>query len=197
MLWQGLKPDWNFSYTLLLTRNVCNRVRTTFSRTLDMKGSLEIGLKLERRGGIKILLHNRIFKGSWATTIEETGIYQWHPSLSKTSLRRQAWMLSEGHCVGRRWWTTSDRQEIDIGSIRVKSFNTVSESALVRETESKVLVQVDLKRVISLSALRTSHPSKLESTVSLKTAENCHKVWQLITRGSMQEEKTWPQSKGP
>ena len=46
VLWCGLKPDWNFSYTSLLIKNVCNWLTTTFSRILDRKGSLEMGLKL-------------------------------------------------------------------------------------------------------------------------------------------------------
>ncbi len=47
VLCNALKPDWKTSSTELFLKNVCNWTTTTFSKTLDRKGSFEIGLKLD------------------------------------------------------------------------------------------------------------------------------------------------------
>ena len=54
MLWRDLNPDWNFSVMPLRSRCSCSCSKTTFSNTLERKGSLEMGLKLERTEGSRL-----------------------------------------------------------------------------------------------------------------------------------------------
>ncbi len=48
VLWRGLKPDWNFSKILNSSRNDLSWLKTTLSNIFDKKGSLDIGLKLDK-----------------------------------------------------------------------------------------------------------------------------------------------------
>lgn len=54
VLWRDLNPDWNFSQMPWLSKNVCSWIKTTLSRDLDRKGSLEIGLKLDKTEGSRL-----------------------------------------------------------------------------------------------------------------------------------------------
>ncbi len=48
VLWSFLNPDWNISYSELNSRKECSWVNTTLSKNFEMKGRLEIGLKLPK-----------------------------------------------------------------------------------------------------------------------------------------------------
>ena len=103
---------------------LCNLSYNSPERKNKRKGSLEMGLKLERTEGSRLSFFN---KGCTTACLKAAGTLPERrevlindiihgPTVSKTSLRRLTVILSEGQFVGRRWWTTSERKDIDMGS---------------------------------------------------------------------------------
>ncbi len=124
VLWRGLKPDWNFSKILNSSRNDLSWLRTTLSNIFDKKGSLDIGLKLDKIEASKLFF----FRSGWTMACLKTA--GTHPELrdvltkdttlgptvSKTSLTKRAGILSRGQFVGRSCLTMSERWENVTGS---------------------------------------------------------------------------------
>ena len=71
-LCQDLKPDWNLSRTEFISRNVCNWIKTTFSKTLERKGKWETGLKLESTEGSRCVFFRRGLTKACLAVISKT-----------------------------------------------------------------------------------------------------------------------------
>lgn len=56
VLWFALKPDWNTSEILGVFKKGCSCKISTFSKILEMKRKLEIGLKLDNNQTLYIIL---------------------------------------------------------------------------------------------------------------------------------------------
>ncbi len=124
VLCNALKPDWKNSSTELFLKNVCNWITTTFSKTLDRKGSFEIGLKLDSSVESKLDL---FIKGCTIACLKWGGMEPvakqqliririlW-PTTLKTCFKKRAGIISWGLMEGLRCLTTSVNDVMETGS---------------------------------------------------------------------------------
>ncbi len=111
VLYSFLNPDWKVSYNELESRKECSWVNTTFSKIFEIKGRLEIGLKLpksdtSRFGFFKRGVTEACFRQSGTVPVLRHILIKntrSGPIVSTICLKKCDGILSYGQKVGFKW----------------------------------------------------------------------------------------------